>query len=72
MKKELKKGYMIYSFKICFNEETEEVKYLAEGFDVDDTDFIPFNPFDMSTNMTKMLTSEDMEAIKELYDVPES
>jgi hypothetical protein len=72
MAKVNKKGYMIYTFKICYNEETEEVKYLAEGFDEDDTDFTPFNPFDMTMNMTKVLTSEDMEAIKELYDIPES
>ena len=72
MAKESKKGYTIYTFKICFNEETEEVKYLAEGYDVDDTDFTPFNPFNMNVDMSDALTSEDMEAIMELYDIPES
>ena len=63
-----KKNTVTYTLKICFNPDTDEVEYIAEGID-EDFDFTPINPFSLSKSHTKLFTSEDMEAIKKLYDI---
>ena len=63
-----KKGTVVYTLRICFNPDTDEIEYIAEGFD-DDFDFTPINPFDLELDYTDEVTSEDMEAIQKLYDI---
>ena len=63
-----KKGNVVYTLKICFNPDTDEIEYIAEGFD-DSFNFTPINPFNLDKDYTDAITSEDMEAIKELYDI---
>ena len=63
-----KKNIVTYTLKICFNPETDEVEYIAEGID-DDFSFTPISPFSLTKSHTKLITSEDMEAIKKLYDI---
>ena len=45
-----KKGTVVYTLKICFNPDTDEVEYLAEGID-DEFDFTPLNPFNLVNNI---------------------
>jgi hypothetical protein len=63
---------MTYTLKICFNEDTDEIEYIAEGYDGDTTNIIPVNPFNLQSDVTEFFTSEDMEVIKELYDIEDS
>tara|TARA_R100000700_G_C3171579_1_gene146161 strand:- start:1027 stop:1335 length:309 start_codon:yes stop_codon:yes gene_type:complete len=65
-----KKGTVVYTLKICFNPDTDEVEYIAEGMD-NDFDFTEVNPFNLDVDLTPCLTSEDMETIKDLYDFEE-
>ena len=65
-----KKNTVTYTLRICFNPDTDEVEYLAEGID-DDFDFTPLNPFNLSPNVTQFFTWEDMEAIKEIHNIKE-
>ena len=63
-----KKGHIVYTLRICFNPDTDEIEYIAEGLD-DDFNFTPINPFDLEVDYTEIVTSEDMEAIRKLYDI---
>jgi hypothetical protein len=72
MEKENKKGYMVYSLKICINRDTDEIEYIAEGYDDDNVSFSGINPFDLDADITKFFTSEDMETIRLLYDIEEA
>ena len=63
-----KKGNVVYTLRICFNPDTDEVEYIAEGMD-DEFDFTPINPFNFDRDYTEIVTSEDMEAIRELFDI---
>ena len=65
-----KKGKITYTLKICFNPDTDEVDYIAEGMD-DDFNFTELDPFNLTRDMTSFFTSEDMEALKKLYDIEE-
>ena len=66
-----KKNTVTYTLKICFNPDTEEVEYISEGMD-DDFNFTPINPFNLKSNSTTALTWEDMESMKELYNIEEN
>ena len=70
MKKD-KKGTIVYTLKICFNPDTDEIEYIAEGMD-DDFNFTPITPFNLDADVTPLLTWEDMETIKKLYNIEES
>jgi len=63
-----KKGHIVYTLKICFNPDTDEVEYIAEGMN-DDFNFTSINPFDLGVDFSEAITSEDMEAIQKLYDI---
>lgn len=63
-----KKGNVVYTLKISFNPDTDEVDYIAEGMD-DKFDFTPINPLNFDRDYTEIVTSEDMEAIRELFDI---
>jgi|TARA_R100001129_G_scaffold134652_1_gene96090 hypothetical protein len=63
-----KKGNVVYTLKISFNPDTDEVDYIAEGMD-DEFDFTPINPLNFDRDYTEIVTSEDMEAIRELFDI---
>ena len=63
-----KKGNIVYTLKISFNPDTDEVEYIAEGID-GDFDFTPINPYDLESDYTDIITSEDMEAIREIYNI---
>tara|TARA_R110002012_G_scaffold319028_1_gene538521 strand:- start:4220 stop:4432 length:213 start_codon:yes stop_codon:yes gene_type:complete len=63
-----KKGNVVYTLKISFNPDTDEVDYIAEGMD-DEFDFTPINPLNFDSDYTEIVTSEDMEAIRELFDL---
>ena len=63
-----KKGNVVYTLKISFNPDTDEVDYIAEGMD-DEFDFPPINPLNFDSDYTEIVTSEDMEAIRELFDL---
>ena len=65
-----KKGTITYTLKICFNPDTDEVEYIAEGMD-DSFNFTELDPFNLTRDITPSLTTEDMETIKELYDIEE-
>tara|TARA_R100000664_G_C2742247_1_gene130521 strand:- start:1032 stop:1244 length:213 start_codon:yes stop_codon:yes gene_type:complete len=65
-----KKGNVVYTLKICFNRETDDIEYIAEGFD-DNFDFTPIDPFNLDKDYTEVITSEDMEALQKLYDIEE-
>ena len=65
-----KKGNVVYTLRICFNPDTDEVEYIAEGFD--DMDFTPITPNYIDKNYTEFITSEDMETIKEVYDIEDN
>ena len=69
MKKD-KKGNVVYTLKISFNPDTDEIDYIAEGMD-DDFNFTPFQPFNLDHAIVNVMTSEDMEAIKGLYEIEE-
>ena len=71
MKKKDKKGYIVYTLKICFNPETDDIEYICEGVN-EDFNFTPIVPFDLDIDITSKLNTEDMEAILELYEVGEA
>ena len=62
------KKSVVYTLRICFNPDTDEIEYIAEGID-DSFDFTPINPLDFESDYTKIVTSEDMEAIQKLYNI---
>ena len=66
-----KKNTVIYTLRICFNPETDEIEYIAEGLD-DNFDFSEISPFDLDRDCSTFFTTEDMEAIKRLYNIEES
>jgi len=72
MAEDIKKGYMVYTLKICFNQDTDEIEYIAEGLDEDDVAFTPITPYDLSADVTQFFTWEDMETIRKLYDIPKT
>ena len=39
-----KNNKITYTLKICFNPETDEIEYIAEGMDDDDFNFTPITP----------------------------
>jgi hypothetical protein len=63
-----KDNKITYTLKICYNPETDEIEYIAEGLD-DNFNFTPISPFDLNTDITSFVTSEDMLAMKKLYDI---
>ena len=71
MEKNEKKGYVIYTLSICYNKDTEDIEFIAEGIDETKMSITPLNPFNLDKDITKFFTSEDMEAIRELYDIEE-
>tara|TARA_R110002020_G_scaffold230312_3_gene441184 strand:- start:3123 stop:3332 length:210 start_codon:yes stop_codon:yes gene_type:complete len=68
---EKKNNKCVYTLRICFNPDTDEIEYIAEGID-DDFDFTPINPQDFTTDTTPLLTPEDMELIKKLYELEDN
>ena len=66
-----KKKHVVYTLRICYNPETDEIDYIAEGID-DEFDFTPISPFNLDKDITHFFTSEDMEAIRKLYDLDEN
>ena len=66
-----KKNTVTYTLKICFNPDTDEIEYIAEGID-DDFDFTPITPFNIDKDYTPFITSEDMEIIQKVYDIEDS
>ena len=71
MKKKDKKGYIVYTLKICINPETDDIEYNCEGVN-EDFAFTPIVPFDLDIDITSKQNTEDMEAILELYEVGEA
>ena len=67
---EKKNNKCVYTLKICFNPDTDEIEYIAEGVD-DDFNFTPINPFDIDMDYTTLVTSEDMEMIKRIFNIEE-
>ena len=65
-----KKNLVTYTLTIKYDPDTDNIEYIAEGFD-DNFDFTPINPFDLEKDFTNVITSEDMEAIQKLYDIEE-
>ena len=65
-----KKNKSVYTLKICFNPDTDEIEYIAEGVD-DDFNFTPINPFDIDKDYTTIVTWEDMEMIKKIFNIEE-
>ena len=63
-----KKNNITYTLKICFNPDTDEVEYIAEGMD-DSFNFTAISPFNLESDITTIITWEDMEMIRELYDI---
>jgi hypothetical protein len=61
-----KKNLTTYTLVIKYDANTDEIEYIAEGYD-DDFDFTPLNLDNLTMDNTDIITSEDMEAIKELY-----
>ena len=67
-----KNNKVTYTLKICFNPETDEIEYIAEGMDDDDFNFTPITPNYIDKDYTSFITSEDMETIKAVYNIEES
>ena len=65
------KKSVVYTLRICFNPDTDEIEYIAEGID-DNFDFTPLSPFNLGVSITKFVTSEDMLVIKKLYDLEDN
>ena len=63
-----KKNTVTYTLKICFNPDTDEVEYIAEGMD-DSFEITHISPFNLESDMTNIITWEDMEMIRELYGI---
>jgi|TARA_R100001594_G_C3943492_1_gene241227 hypothetical protein len=61
-----KKNLTTYTLVIKYDANTDEIEYIAEGYD-DDFDFTPLNLDNLTMDNTDIITSEDMETIKELY-----
>ena len=66
-----KNNNVLYTLKICFNPDTDEVIYVAEGLD-DSFDFSEISPYDLDRDCSTFFTTEDMETIKRLYNIEES
>ena len=66
-----KKNTVTYTLKICFNPETDEIEFIAEGLD-DDFDFTPITPYNIDKDYTTFITSEDMEVIRKIYDIEDN
>ena len=66
-----KNNTVTYILRICFNPDTEVIEYISEGMD-EDFNFTPINPFDLKSDSTAILTCEDMESMKELYNIEEN
>jgi hypothetical protein len=66
-----KNNKVTYTLEITYNPDTDEVEYIAEGFD-DEVDFTPITPNYIDKDYTKFITSEDMEMIKDVYDIEEN
>jgi len=64
-----KKNIVTYTLNIKYNKDTDEVEYIAEGYDDDMADFVPITPFNIEKDYTEFITSEDMEMIQEIYDI---
>ena len=65
------KKSVVYTLRICFNPDTDEIEYIAEGID-DEFDFTPINPFDFERDYSDIATSEDMELIQKLYGIEDN
>jgi len=66
-----KNNKITYTLRICFNPDTDEVEYIAEGLD-DDIEFTPITPNYIDKDYTSFITSEDMETIKLIYDIEDN
>ncbi len=53
---------------IQYNKETEEVEYISEGTD-DVMNTSDINPFSLTKDCTNFITSEDMQFIKDSYEL---
>ena len=63
-----KKNHVVYTLRICFNPDNDEIEYIAEGLD-DEFDFTPITPNYIDKSYTEFITSEDMEMIRDVYDI---
>ena len=66
-----KNNKITYILNICYNPDTDEIEYISEGYD-NDSDFSTITPFNIDKDYTKFLTSEDMELIKDTYDIDDN
>ena len=66
-----KNNKIIYTLRICYNPDNDEIEYIAEGFD-NDIDFTPITPNYIDKDYTTFITSEDMQTIKLVYDIEEN
>ena len=64
-----KKNTVVYTLEICFNPDTDEIEYIAEGMDDEDIDITPLSPYNLSSDVTTMFTWEDMELIRKIYNI---
>ncbi len=67
-----KKNIVVYTLTIKYDKNTDNIEYIAEGYDKEDIDFTPITPFNIERDYTEHITSEDMEMIQEVYDIEES
>jgi len=61
-----KKNLTTYTLVIKYDANSDKIEYIAEGYD-DDFDFTPLSLDNLTMDNTEIITSEDMETIKELY-----
>ena len=53
---------------IQYNKETEEVEYISEGTD-DVMNTSDINPFSLTKDCTNLITCEDMQYMKDSYEL---
>jgi len=66
-----KNNKITYTLEISYNPDTDEVDYIAEGLD-DEADFTPITPNYIDKSYTDFITSEDMEMIRDVYDIEDN
>ena len=71
MEDKKKNNKFTYTLKIRYNPDRDEIDYIAEGID-DEIDFTPITPFNIDKDYITFITPEDMQMIKEVYDIEEN
>ena len=66
-----KKNLITYKLTIKYNPDTDNIEYIAEGYD-NDFDFTPICLDNLNIEHTELITCEDMETIKELYHIDDN